>query len=238
MIPWGWVDEKVSSRFQGACPPLNLSGCESYTSHTSSSNSNSNSDSISSSSDSISNSYHHNNESYCIYDSIEIGQYTIQFWRVSSGCPRPPKDDSAMVTDSFGSYLPPGTNGLSVPTFPRLLKGSQTARTPSPYRPRSGPLPVALLRHYRSEPCLTALAAGGGDDGTVWQISLYKNGEIIEPKYDGELKRFWWGRRVGNWVNQVWNKKELCQIIWDLISTFGDEGLLGVDFDEIGKWTI
>jgi len=71
--------------------------------------------------------------------------------------------------------------------------------------------------------------------GSLWQLNLYKDGGYIEPFLDNSLKEFNWAKNYqGSWINKMWTKVELCDIICDIFALFNKP----MGKEEVNRWLL
>eukprot|EP01124_Arcella_intermedia_P010890 TRINITY_DN17396_c0_g1_i1.p1 TRINITY_DN17396_c0_g1~~TRINITY_DN17396_c0_g1_i1.p1 ORF type:complete len:244 (-),score=28.05 TRINITY_DN17396_c0_g1_i1:32-763(-) len=149
------------------------------------------------------------NDSYKFYEAVQVGPYTIQFWSVSSlqgpSC-SPPVATIPSGIVQIKSYLPPGTYGMKLPHFSTTFKNS------------------------KGSPTATQSQLGN----TVWQVTIYKDGLLIDPREEKELRDFEWIRNTrGAWMNKVFTKEQLCKLMKDITTKYEPNSATPFSFEKL-----
>jgi len=175
-------------------------------------------------------------QNFSLFEDLVFGLYTLQLW-----CSPPSMSHCNFVVSRpsqtrvrFASYLPQGTNGVSIPKFNASFSGDSHTMAPrnvkpigkdrrslseSPWQQKNDPSdyvsPFAKppFMHSTSLPVLKPHPSNekiipgfvlNTPDSFMWSCIIYKNGIQIDPSDEPELLYFSWVKKDGS---SAWSQK-------------------------------
>jgi len=166
-------------------------------------------------------------ESYKLYEPLQIGPYTLQIWSIEILKPKFDLDKvSALTSDECFSYdVDDVDDGPNAP--PQRYVND---RPPQRYVNDTPPIPCS--RTKRPSPDYTAypyawqfdyFSRAHQSSESKFQFNIYKNGLYIEPKEDQDLSTLSWAEYKTPWTSQTFTYGQLCKIAEDIKKKFEPE---------------